>query len=70
MYEPEYVIDLSTPELRAEAAEYEAYLRSQEPRRYVDFHPAPVEPSRYRRRRETYVGPFPVVRASDGAVWR
>ncbi|MER6218240.1 hypothetical protein ABT213_29840 [Streptomyces sp. NPDC001674] len=66
---PEFAIDLSTPELRREYAEYLASTQP-DPVRYVDFHPAKVEASRYRPRRRPWgPGLVPVVRASDGAVW-
>ncbi|MEU5811210.1 hypothetical protein [Streptomyces sp. NPDC047718] len=61
---PEPVVDLTTPEARAE---YEAYLKTSDrgTRQVVDFRGLPPEPPRHRPRRQ-YRCPVRIVRASTG----
>ncbi|MFC9296943.1 hypothetical protein ACFTWH_08460 [Streptomyces sp. NPDC057011] len=62
----EPIIDLTTPEARAEAAA--AYPAAKAKGHIVDFHAAPQEPPRHRPRM-TPPCPIAIIRKSDGARW-
>ncbi|MET9690369.1 hypothetical protein ABZY81_18125 [Streptomyces sp. NPDC006514] len=64
--DPDPVIDLTTPEARAEYAALLAAKEPEPPHHVVDFHGLPQEPPRFRPRRQYARGLVPVVRASDG----